>query len=236
MKNRIVRTLSIGVLSAGAALTSSLAVGAERGFYVGGYYGQTKTSLDITRFDEIAQAIYSSGGFDVFSSTSTLDDETASYGFFGGYRLSRHFAFEGGYMDLGRYVYDEHSVGEFPATDTLPVEPGEFSQRLSVQTRGIAVSALAILPLSYRAELYARGGIMLSNNKLKGSVADATGSAPTGQRTKSGSNFLVGVGGGFTFAEIYTVRLEYERIMEVGDELTGKEDVDLIQLAVTVAF
>jgi len=85
MKNRIVRTLSIGVLSAGAALTSSLAVGAERGFYVGGYYGQTKTSLDITRFDEIAQAIYSSGGFDVFSSTSTLDDETASYGFFGGY-------------------------------------------------------------------------------------------------------------------------------------------------------
>ena len=39
-----------------------------------------------------------------------------------------------------------------------------------------------------------------------------------------------------SFLEIYSVRAEYLRVFDVGDEFTGEGDIDMISLGVTVAF
>ena len=76
-------------------------------------------------------------------STSTLDTKDTSYGFYGGYRWFANFAIEGGYMDLGKYVYRIDSVG----VDTRPTNPSpNWGQKLTADVAGISVSALGILP------------------------------------------------------------------------------------------
>ena len=35
------------------------------------------------------------------------------------------------------------------------------------------------------------------------------------------------IGAGFTFAEIYTVRIEYQRLFDAGDENTDEADLDM---------
>ncbi len=241
MKNRVVRICDIATLFVCASLLSPLAAAVERGFYVGGYYGQASSSYDKAIFDTVAANIYLSGNFTTTDSVSTLESEAGSYGFFGGYRLYRHLAIEGGYVDLGKLAYRETSHGTYPPDpNTNPPTPERFtsySQSFDLQTRGLAVSALGIWPLSYRLEVFARGGFIYANNKIEGSIRDEFGASfSLGEDTESGIHWLAGAGAGMTFAEVYTLRLEYQRILDVGDESMDTSDIDLIALGVTVAF
>ena len=59
----------------------------------------------------------------------------------------------------------------------------------------------------------------------------------SGEESKSDTDFLLGVGFGFTVLEIYQLRLEYQRILSIGDEdLWGEGDVDVLSLGMTVTF
>ena len=56
--------------------------------------------------------------------------------------------------------------------------------------------------------------------------------------SESSTDYLAGVGAGFSFAEVYTARLEYDRVFDAGAEDAGGEarNVDVITLGFTVAF
>jgi len=225
------RTIGFALIICSWSMTSGVAAAAERGFYVGGDYGLTKTEPDIAPLDSLAAAIYGSYGFSVVASSSTLDTEDSTYSIIGGYRLFRHLAFEGSYMNLGKYKYDERATVE----DDQGVV--DLSQQLTMTSTGLMVSALGILPLSYRTELFVRGGIVFTSNEIKGSISDDTQRVGTGSDTASDTDWLVGVGVGMTFAEIYTVRLEYQKLLEVGNSAFADEaDIDMAKLGVVVTF
>lgn len=214
-----------------ASVPWPLAAAAEQGFYVGASYGQAKSSLAAGSFNELAGFVYDAYGFAPAQSSTTFDDKDYGYGIVGGYRMFANLAFEGGYLDLGEAVYRDTSSG----TDLVTGEPGTWNQRIGVNTSGMTLSALGILPLSYRSELYARVGVMFSTNELQVRISDGT-SSDNPSISDSGTELLAGIGAGFTFAEIYTARLEYQRVFDAGSDDTGEADIDMISLGVTVTF
>jgi hypothetical protein len=222
------------------ALAGSVAVGtaraAELGVYAGVSFAMVKKDSTRSVFEDEALAIAGLAGFvpDPASRTATFDDEDSSYGFVVGWRMSEHLALEGGYMDLGDVKYREHAEGVF---QTDPPEAGTLQQNIDSSTSGIQLSALGILPLTYRWEVYARGGVLISNNTESIFVLDDLGNSGKLRSTKSGFDLLAGVGISFSLAEIYNLRLEYQRVFDAGDDATLDEaDVDLMTLNVSVSF
>jgi hypothetical protein len=223
---RRVALLAPCVACAAAALPAQAA---ELGFYVGGNYGMSTQNSDIAKYDEFALVVYDAFGYTPATTTRTLDDEDYGFGFMAGYRLLPHLAFEGGYLDLGDVAYRARNTGFF---DT---EPSDLNLNVDSQFSGIAVSALGILPLSYRFEIYARGGIVFSTTTVHTFAYNETGSAVF-EGSETGTNLLAGVGASMTFLEIYGVRIEYQRVFDAGEDTLGKSDIDTLSLGITVGF
>ena len=220
---------------AGSAVVAT-ARAAELGVYAGVSYAMVKKDSTRSVFENEAMVIDGLAGFvsDPASRTATFDDEDSSYGFVVGWRMSEHIALEGGYMDLGDVKYREHSSGEFQSD---PPEAGTFQKNIDSSTSGIQMSALGILPLTYRWEVYARGGVLISNSTESIFVLDDRGGGGKLRVTKSGFDLLAGVGVSFSLAEIYNLRLEYQRVFDAGDDATlDAADVDLMTLNVSVSF
>lgn len=221
------------------ALAGSAAAGAvgaaELGIYAGVSYVMADKDSTRSVFENEAQIIDSIAAFAPQSTTATLDTKDSSYGFVVGWRLTEHLAFEGGYMDLGDVKYREHSDGVFFGPD--PPEQGSLQKNIDSSTSGIQLSVLGILPLSYRWELYARGGALIANSTEDVFVIDDLGTPGRIQVNQSGFDLLAGVGISFSLVDIYNVRLEYQRVFDAGeDETLDAADVDLATLNVTVSF
>jgi hypothetical protein len=213
---------------------------AELGFYVGGSYGNGSKTIDKASYDQFALGIFNSVGFvpggNVGDNVSSIDKDNPGYGFVAGYRLNTHLAVEGGYMDLGKFRYQVRSQGGFiNADDPTTLDPGVLFLSANSNTAGFALSALGILPLNYRWELYARAGVLFASNEITLFLTDGNVSVPdTGNG--SSTDLLAGAGAGFTFAEIYTLRAEYQRVFDAGDDTVGEGDQDLATVGVTVRF
>jgi hypothetical protein len=218
------------VLAGSAGIGTARA--AQLGIYAGVSYAMVEKDSTRGAFEAEALRIYNSFGFSPQTSTATLDSKDSAYGFVVGWRLTEHIALEGGYMDLGDVAYKDRSTGLF--NNTPPAE--NWAQNIETSTSGIALSALAILPLSYRWEVYARGGVLISNSEENVFITDGVGSEQ-GQASDSGFDMFAGAGISFSLAEIYNVRLEYGRVFDVGDDgLVEASDVDMATLNVAVSF
>lgn len=228
------RTTGWTVLLGVSMLAAGSVNAAERGFYVGGFYGQVNSDLDQGEYEILAWALYRAFEFDPQTRTSvSFDTEDSGYGFFGGYRFSPYLAVEGGYMDLGEFTYREQTNG----TDAVAGQPVTLQQRITTTLSGVGVSALGILPLTYRTELFLRGGVLFTSNELTAQFESSSDFAIGGELgSESDTDFLAGVGAAMTFAEIYSLRLEYQRIFDAGTEFTGEADADIISLGVAVTF
>jgi hypothetical protein len=218
-------------------LAGSVGVGTARAAQLGIYAGVSYAIVekDSTRSDFEAEAllVYNAFGFTPQTTTSaTLDSKDSAYGFVVGWRLTEHIALEGGYLDLGDVAYRDRSTGLFNGTPP----PENWAQNIETSTSGIALSALGILPLSYRWEVYVRGGVLISNSEESVFITDGVGSEKL-RATKSGFDMFAGAGVSFSLVEIYNVRLEYGRVFDAGDdEVLDEADVDMATLNVTVSF
>jgi len=204
----------------------------DPGFYIGVNYTQIKNDAQRPAFDQLRDFIYDAGlDFAPSASSTRFDAKDSGYGIVGGYRFGPHWALEGGYLELGNVEYRDHSTGVFRETGAAE----DWTLNFDSKTSGLSLSALGILPITYRTELYVRGGALFATNKLtyfatNGSLVDAD------IRSKSKTNLLAGAGLSFGFLEIYSLRLEYLRVFDVGQDLTGKADVDVYSLGMTVRF
>lgn len=208
------------------------AAAAQLGIYAGLSYLMADKDADVSVFAEEALADYNSFGFEPQSTVASFDTKDNSYGFVVGWRFAEHFAVEGGYLDLGDVTYKDRSTGIFDGTPP----PQDWAINLDSSTSGIALSGLGILPLSYRWEVYARGGVLISNNTANLFITNGFDSRKF-RASKSGADLLAGAGVSFSIAEIYNVRLEYLRVFDAGAEETlGEGDVDVATLNVTVSF
>lgn len=244
MKKSFARTFVAAVGVAGL-FSAGQAASAERGFYVGVFYGQADKASEQSPYDALANRNYDNFGFEPQQATTSFDTKDSSFGFLGGYRLFEHLAIEGGYFDLGEVAYRNNSTGidhtadEFDdngAVDHSGDVAGNWNQQIRAKSKGMTLTALGILPLSYRSEIFVRGGIMFSSSKLDIHLSNGVDEASNNPEQQTSTDLLAGVGASFTFADIYTFRLEYQRIFDEGDKSTDERDVDLMGISVTVTF
>ena len=230
-------TLIRNLLLAGAALLAGqAAAAAETGFYVGGMYGITDKNDDVGIYNSFTRFAQDQFGYQpLLEARPTLDTRSSGYGFIGGYRLFQHFAIEGGYMRLGSVKYRYRSNGVYPADELGPETPSDLTLNVDNEIGGIAVSALGILPVSYRWEVYGRAGVMFSTHDFKYYISDAFGSIKD-QFSESATDFLAGAGASFLLAEVYSLRAEYIRVFDAGSKSNGAADVDILSVGVTVKF
>src|SRR5665647_3930276 len=98
-------------LAALAVIASPFAVAEDSSWYGGVNIGQSRATIDDAR---ITSGLLGQGA----ASTSITDDNRdTGYKLFGGYKINRNFAVEGGYFDLGRFGFTATTVP--PGTGTL---------------------------------------------------------------------------------------------------------------------
>lgn len=172
MNNRIV---SMGVIAAlGLGLATSAHADEDRGAYLGAGVGQFNVKVD--------------GLDDVDPLFDNYDSDDTAYKVFGGWRMTRNFAFELAYVNLGS-----------PDEDIAP------GVNFKTETDGFAPYVVGTIPLGI-FEIYAKAGYFWYD--VEQSLRTPAG---TIRDSESNEAFTWAVGAGVTLIEHLNVRLEYEQ-------------------------
>jgi OOP family OmpA-OmpF porin len=211
------KQISAVVLVAGALGGSGAALAQETGWYLGGSLGQSKIKIDRAK----DSADLTAAGLGNAGITGTKETDTA-WKVFGGYRINRHFAVEGAYINLGKFS-ESTTVTSINGVAVAPV-----ALTVDVKTKnGFYASAVGIVPLGSQFSLFGKLGVYTIKT-------EATATASSGGRTASSSgsdrneDLMFGVGASYDFTKEIAARAEWERFRKVG----GSNSVDLGDVSV----
>lgn len=191
MRSALTKLLLPGALLA-TAFVGTAPVYAQRapvesvsGFYVGAAVGRSHTKVDTGELASIG-----------FTTTGTDDTDTA-WNLTAGYKFTRNWAVEIGYVDLGSFGASGR-FGGAPAT-------------VNADVTGWNVSAVGTLPLNDMFSLYGKLGYLRSETKATANVAGAVG------RGKSRENDITGgIGARYHINRNFSMSLEANHY-ELGD-------------------
>ena len=189
MLNTVTKTLPVIALAAAcfaAPVQAQQRVGTlDTGFYVGAQIGASNTDVDTAGLASVG-----------FATTGTDETDTA-WNFVAGYKFTRNWAIEVGYIDLGSFS----ATGRF----------GGAPASISADVRGFNISAVGTLPLNDMFSLYGKLGYLRSETKASASVGGALASG------KSRDNdFTMGIGARYHFNRNFSLTLEANHY-ELGD-------------------
>ena len=205
-------TLGLAVL---AAIASPFAVADDSGWYGGLNVGRSRAKIDDTR---ITSSLLGAG-----FTTTAIDDDDRGTGFklFGGYKLKRNFAVEGGYFDLGNFG--------FTAT-TIP--PGTLSGKIKL--KGLNLDLVGILPITEKFSVFGRAGVNYAEARDSSSGTGAV-TVFNPNPSKRQMNYKFGAGVQYDFTESLGMRLEAERY-RINDAVGNKGDIDLVSVGLIYRF
>jgi OOP family OmpA-OmpF porin len=162
------------------------------------------------------------------TSTSFVSDQRdPGVKVFAGYRFNRTFALEGGYAWLG----------EFQAT-TQVTAPTTGALNADIRVIGLFVDALAMLPIGERFAAYAKLGVLGSETRTFRSLSGTVTPAP-GVNTNASTdevNLSYGLGAHYDIDGKATLRVEWQRYVDVGDANAGEFDVELYSVGLLFRF
>jgi len=212
-----------------AALASSPALAAERGFYAGLDLGQASYDLDRRDIDSQIVDAFDSLGLAVLSGSSSSSEDGFTYGITLGYQILPYLAVEASYVDLDDAEY------RGSATVTDGVATGDFRTQVTTESSGPALSMLGVLPLPRNWEVYARAGVYFSSTDVTARLSSGDVVSAAGDSSNS-EEFLWGAGVGYS-RDQWTVRLDYQQYTDVGDEdVLGEVNVDRIAFSALYRF
>ena len=207
-----------------AAVPSAFAAD-EKGWYLGVSAGQTKADVDEAAFN----SIYVAGGFT--SASTSSDEKDTGWKVFGGYQLSKNWAVEGAYVDLGKATTKTTATG--PA--------GEYTGE--GKTKGWSFSGVGTLPVSDSFAVFGKLGAFLWDVDSKCNKVSGAGSCAASTNNASGTDLTYGIGVKYDFTKNVGLRVEWERFKNTGDKFnttgttgTGEADVDLLSLGIQFKF
>lgn len=226
-------TRAVLTLAALAALASP-ACAQSRGWYLGLAAGQSKTGSELVSNRESTITLAT----DIHTDFDAKGDAWKA---FGGYRVNRLVAVEVSYADLGRSRMDTTFLGGDPA---LPA---------SVDTRrricGFGADLVLAAPLGTRWSLFGAVGAfrshLVADAALDGNVVFIPGEPGERSRTTTRDETVnhYGLGGEWKFARATSLRIEWERYVNVGKPFevggtgtTGQADTDLYSIGLVYRF
>jgi opacity protein-like surface antigen len=144
------------------------------------------------------------------STTGDLDEDDRGWKIFGGYRYHENFAVEVFYADFGKTELD------LAAGDTIEGITMLGGASAEDEAKSYGVSAVLLLPVSDRFDLYGKLGLHRWNTEESGTVMGVPYDGD-----ESGTDAFFGIGAGFSPTENVTVRLEYERYRFDNDDVSA---------------
>ena len=213
--------MSTQIITAAFVVASGLMAGpilaADQGGYIGVSIGQSKVDLDKSEIDASLAALGLGG-------STSVDDKGDSFKIFGGYQLNRNLALELGYVNFGKFT-----------SNTTITSGGSGTLNGEWKAWAVDFSVLGILPLGESGSLFGRLGASAWNLDVD-LTASGPGGVATGSDSASGVSGVLGLGGAYKFTPNFAVRAEYERHFSVGNDDTGKSDIDLITVGMVYHF
>lgn len=155
----------------------------------------------------------------------SIDDTGTSYNIFAGYNFIPNLSAEVGYVDLGKYnISASGTIGGTPSSLS-----GEF------KAKGWTLSAVGSFPIQPNFFLLGRLGMFNWDFDLSASGTGAlTGG---GSLSSSGTDPLYGVGVQWDINNQFSVRGEWTRYQNVGDQnTTGQSDIDNLSVSAVYNF
>lgn len=207
------RVLSLAGLGSIAAASS---FAQEGGYFYGGLsVGQSRAKIDEER---ITASLLGAG----LATTAMARDETdTAYKLFGGYQLSRNFALEAGYFNLGRFGFKSTTV---PA-GTLTGQ---------IKLHGLNLDLVGTLPLTESLSAVARVGAQYASARdtFSGTGAVSVLNPNPSQRAV---NYKLGAGLQYEFSPSLLVRAEAERY-RINDAVGNHGDVNMVSVSLVFPF
>jgi OOP family OmpA-OmpF porin len=206
-------TLSLAVL---AAIFSPYAVADDSGWYAGANVGQSRAKIDDPR---IAAQLLGAG----VTAVSIADNKRdTGYKLFGGYRVNKNFALEGGYFNLGRFSY---------VATTVPA--GTLAGNIRLQ--GVNLDAVGMLPITEQFSAFGRLGVNYAQARDNFTNTGAVLAPVNPNPSKNQVNYKFGGGLQYDFTKSLGMRLEAERY-RINDAVGNKGDIDLYSLGLVYRF
>lgn len=201
------------------------------GPYAVGFVGQTTYTSDAAEDEGFATEVLQS--LDALAErnlSSSTDDSDLGFQAAFGYRFNRHIAAELSLLQLGEMVSTASGELDF-GTGFLP-----SSAELAFKAGGPMVSALGFLPINDRLEFFGRVGYLFTSSRreLQARVGDERGSLGSGRGDSQ--DLILGAGASIHFGQVYSLRIEYLRVGEVGDGSSGSEEANMFGAGLVVRF
>jgi opacity protein-like surface antigen len=163
-------------------------------------------------------------------STDTEDTDIGYQAMFG-YRFTRYFAAE---LALAQF-------GDLKSTARADMDFGDgfvpASVSLTYSAGGPLISAIGILPLNDKFELFARLGYLFtsSERELTSRVDGESGSFASAKGDSQDP--VYGVGFSWHINQVYSIRAEYQMLNSLGQsDRTGEEDLAVAGVGVIIRF
>jgi OOP family OmpA-OmpF porin len=174
------------------------------GFYLGAGVGQSRYSID---FGSQVESAYGATAFAVIDAGMGSTHDTA-YRVFGGYRFSPYVAVEGGWQDLGS------ATGNYTLRNT--VNGDVFARSDKWELSGFNAMLVGMYPFAERFAVLGKVGAFFS--KLEFTEVTASAGPQTTFTAPSDEQVLLmwGIGGSYSFTDNLLVRLDWDRIENVG--------------------
>ena len=201
------------------------------GAYGIGFIGQSQYPNDQTANENELLSILTGTGNPVRNLSADTEDTDFGYNATFGYRFNRYFSAEIGLAQYGSVSSTARSEMDFgqgfvPTSLKIKFTPG-----------GPVMSAIGILPINDKFEFFGRAGYLFASAERElSSNVDGQGGA-FGSAKGDSQNLVLGIGGAYHFNQVYSVRFEYQKIEEIGeDNRTGLEDLNFYGLGIVVRF
>ena len=198
-----------------AVIASPFALADDAGWYVGANVGASRATIDDAR---ITSGLLGNG----FSAAPiTNDDSSTGYKLYGGYRLNRYIAVEGGYFDLGDFGFKATTVPAGTLTG-------------NIKLRGLNLDLVGTLPITDKFSVFGRIGANYTQARDTFSAAGAVNVLDPNPSTRD-TNLKVGLGLEYAFNDSLAMRAELERY-RINDAVGNKGDIDLASVGLVYRF
>lgn len=225
-KSSVAQTAGLLSTAMGLIGFSSVANAQEHssGFYIGAFGGQATYDIAKEDMDDLFLFAGDAAGLPILGGESSLEDSDTGLGVVAGMRLTPHIAIEASYLDLGAAEY--RLDGLVNLGNTFGVV--EFEGGADIEVTGPAVALVGIIPVSETIELYGKAGMFFSETDFTVFFDSISESA-----SFSSEEILYGVGMAWNLNPSWSLRLDFQRFADVGEEdELGEANIDQFSVGV----
>ncbi len=201
------------------------------GAYGGAMVGYSKFSGDQSGFEAALERTLTNTGADIQNLSSSTEDNDIGYQAMFGFRFLRYFAAEIGLAQFGSL--ESSAKGDLDFGDGFV----PTSVKLSFSAGGPIFSAVGILPIGNKFELFGRVGYMFTSSEREFSAnVDGEHSSFGGAKGDS-QDPVFGVGFSWNINQVYSIRGEFQKLDSIGDpNRSGEEDITMMGLGLLIRF